>query len=416
MVVHTPYIRITGRTLFRVAVLSLVLLGASFPVQPVKAAGITAGRSSETEQIRPPEKTDAIASRVQAKIEPTYKIQVGLSSEIYPVFANQASLQKHEERSWGTVSVTITNSTDAPLQNRVAVQVPGWSDQEIQIAEMGAGQSRTLLFAPTFLPRLFQNRELTAATVAVTVSDAGGRMVFSETVPAHLRAVNDLYWGEGFKFAPYIASWITPHDSQVEMVLGRAKEFAPLRRLPGYEEWKDTASQEKSTLIQARAIYRAVQALGVSYVKSSLTFGGNKSLSERIRMPNESLRSRSANCIDGVVLYASLFENLGMEPAVVLVPGHAYLGVRTARNSERYLYFDTALTGRADFETAVTAAERGMDRTPESQISMIRIEEARRAGIFPMPESQYDDAAAESTALHAHRHSTSKNGTTILSQ
>jgi len=115
-------------------------------------------------------------------------------------------------------------------------------------------------------------------------------------------------------------------------------------------------------------------------------------------------------------LYASLFENLGMEPAVVLDPGHAYLGVRTARNSERYLYFDTALTGRADFETAVTAAERGMDRTPESQISMIRIEEARRAGIFPMPESQYDDAAAESTALHAHRHSTSKNGTTILSQ
>src|SRR5260370_25239039 len=127
---------------------------------------------------------------------------------------------------------------------------------------MGTGQLCTRLFPPRFQPLLFHTGELTAATVAVTVSDAGGRTVFSETVPAHLRAVNDLYWGEGFKFAPYIASWITPHDSQVEMVLGRAKEFAPLRRLPGYEEWKDTASQEKSTLIQARAIYRAVQALG----------------------------------------------------------------------------------------------------------------------------------------------------------
>src|SRR5260370_33843309 len=102
--------------------------------------------------------------------------------------------------------------------------------------------------------------------------------------------------------------------------------------------------------------------------------------------------------------------------AVVFVRAHAYLGVRPAGIAELYFYFDNAFRAGADFEPAVTAAERGMDRTPESQISMIRIEEARRAGIFPMPESQYDDAAAESTALHAHRHSTSKNGTTILSQ
>lgn len=353
-----------------------------------------AGDTTDNVLDRVPQKTEAMVSRTQARIEPTYKIQVGLNNEIYPVFANQASLQKREERTWGTVSVTITNSTDAPLRNRVAVEVPGWSDQEIQIAEMGAGESRTLLFAPTFWPRLFQNRELAAATVAVDVSDRSGHTVFSETTPVRLRAVGDMYWGESFKFAPYIASWITPHDAQVEMVLSRAKEFAPLRRLPGYEEWKDTASQEKSTVVQARAIYRAIQEIGVSYVKSSLTFGGNKSVSERIRMPNESLRDRSANCIDGVVLYASVFENLGMDPAVVLVPGHAYLGVRTAHNSQRYLYLDTALTGRADFDAAVTAAERGMGHTPEAQVSMIRIDEARRAGIFPMPEPQYDSSVA----------------------
>ena len=417
---RAPLIRTTSRTLFRAAVLGLVLLAGSFPVftsQSAKAAGMAATGLNENVISRLPEKAATIASRPEARIEPTYKIQVGLNNEIYPVFANQASLQKREERTWGTVSVTISNSTDAPLHNRVAVQVSGWSDQEIQVAEMGAGQTRTLLFAPSFLPRLFQNRELAAATVAVSVTDAGGRPVFSETVPVRLRAVDDMYWGEGFKFAPYIASWITPHDSLVEMVLSHAKELAPLRRLPGYEEWKDTSGQEKSTVIQARAIYRAVQALGVSYVKSSLTFGGNKNMSERVRMPNESLRDRSANCIDGVVLYASLFENLGMEPAVVLVPGHAYIGVRIARDSQQYLYFDTALTGRADFEAAVAAAQRGMSRTPEPQISMIRIEEARHAGIFPMPESQYEDGAvAASNALHTPKHASTRSAAAVAPQ
>ncbi len=36
-------------------------------------------------------------------------------------------------------------------------------------------------------------------------------------------------------------------------------------------------------------------------------------------------------------MYASLFENLDMEPVVVVVPGHSYVGVRLARGGNRYL-------------------------------------------------------------------------------
>jgi hypothetical protein len=252
---------------------------------------------------------------------------------------------------------------------------------------MAAGDIRTVLFAPTFLPRLYQNKEIAAASVVVNVSDMAGHSLFSETYPIRLRAADDMYWGEHFTFAPFIASWITPHDPRVEMVLGRAKEFVPGRRLPGYEEWKGVDDQEKATIVQVRAIYRALQEKGVSYVKSSLTFGENTNVSERIRMPRESLRESSANCIDGVVMYASLFENLGMEPVVVLVPGHAYVGVRLAPGSKQYLYLDTALTGRAGFEAAVAAAEHGLARYPQAQVTYIRVAEARRAGIFPMPET-----------------------------
>lgn len=319
--------------------------------------------------------------------EPTYQIKVGLDGEVYPVFANYASLQRPDDRSWGTLDITIANSTAATLEDRIAVKVLGWSDEEIQTVDVDAGAVRTFFFAPTFYPRLYKNREITAATALITVRDDRGRFLFTRTVPVRLRSADDIYWGPKFEYAPFIASWVTPHDPLVEKVLSRAKEFAPGRRLPGYEDTKNLAQQELSTYVQARAIYRALQVTGVSYVKSSMTFGHNADISERVRMPHESLGEISANCIDGAVMYASLFENLGMEPEIVLVPHHAYIGVRVAPGSEQYLFIETALIGRASFEQAVRSAGLAMKRYSASQEVRIPISEARDVGIYPMPLS-----------------------------
>ena len=68
--------------------------------------------------------------------ESSYKIQAGLDGEIYPVFANYASLQKQMERSFGVVSVTVSNPGRAALYQRISVRIAGWSDQEIQMAEV----------------------------------------------------------------------------------------------------------------------------------------------------------------------------------------------------------------------------------------------------------------------------------------
>ncbi|HLK34833.1 MAG TPA: hypothetical protein VKT29_17180 [Terriglobales bacterium] len=320
--------------------------------------------------------------------EPTYQIKVGLDGEVYPVFANYASLQRPDDRNWGTVDVTIANPTAATVENRIAVRVLGWSDEEIQTVEVDAGAVRTFLFAPTFFPRLYSNREITAATAMITVRDAHGRLQFTRTVPVRLRSADDIYWGPNFEYAPFIASWVTPHDPLVENVLSRAKEFLPGRRLPGYEEGKSMAQQERSTHLQAEAIYRALQITGVSYVKSSMTFGRNTDISERVRMPSESLGQVSANCIDGAVMYASLFENLGMQPEIVLVPHHAYVGVRLAPESGTYLFIETSLTGRASFATAVRTAELGIRRYRPAQVVRIPISEAREVGIYPMPLAQ----------------------------
>jgi hypothetical protein len=317
--------------------------------------------------------------------EPTYKIQAGMDGEIYPVFANYASLQKQDRRSFGTVSVTVTNDSDTALRRRIAVKVLGWSDGEIQIVDLAAGKTRTCLFAPTFLPRFYENREIVAATAEVSVEEMSGATVYHATVPVRIRSAEDIYWGDDFKYAPFIASWVTPHDSQLETVLGKAKNYVPDHRLPGYESWKNVDQQQQETYKEAKAIFTALKALGLSYVKSSETLGGNQAVSERVRLPRVSLAQTSANCIDAAVVYASLFENLGMEPTVVIVPGHAYAGVRLALGSPKFLFIDAALTGRTGFEAAVESAQRGLAKYDAASVTRVLIQQARDEGIYPMP-------------------------------
>ncbi len=324
-------------------------------------------------------------SPAERQPEPVYSVTAGLDGEIFPVFANFASLRSADQRKWGTVGVTIKNPTSSVLRARIGVTVQGWSDEEIQLAQVQPGATRTYIFAPTFLPRFYANHEIAAATTLVNVTDFEGHALYVQTVPVKLRSAEDMFWGSKFQYAPFIASWITPHDERVEEILRDAKEFMPGRRLPGYEPEKSAEEQEQMTYSEARAIYKALQNAGVSYVKSSMTLGDHQDASERIRMPESSLRDVSANCIDGVVMYASLFENLGMEPIVLLVPGHAYVGVRVSPKSDKYLYIETAITGRASFEESIASAGRGVASFKLNQMIRVSVTEARTNGIFPMP-------------------------------
>jgi hypothetical protein len=84
-------------------------------------------------------------------------------------------------------------------------------------------------------------------------------------------------------------------------------------------------------------------------------------------------------------MYASLFENLGMDASIVIVPGHAYAGVRVAEGSSKFLLIDVALTGRSTFESAVAAAQNGMASHAPSAVTQVMVEKARSSGIYPMP-------------------------------
>ncbi|NMB93627.1 MAG: hypothetical protein GYA26_05335 [Flexilinea flocculi] len=125
------------------------------------------------------------------------------------------------------------------------------------------------------------------------------------------------------------------------------------------------------------------------YVSTMLAF--SPGTVQRMRTPYEVLQQSSGNCIELAALYASAAEALDLEAAIIFIPGHAYLAVRTDQENAMYYFIETTLIGRTDFSEALTKGEANWDEDRpyvddgESGYDWVNIYEAREKGILPMP-------------------------------
>ena len=154
----------------------------------------------------------------------------------------------------------------------------------------------------------------------------------------------------------YLAAFVTPHREEVEAFLSEVVAAHYDGELSGYQAGAVTA--------QVKAIYDALQDLGVRYVDSTIDFAPDQSAStQRVRLPRETLERSQANCIDGTLLMASLLEAIGVNPALVIVSGHAFLGWSTTNPEgmpgdenrkdgdwleQNWDYLETTCLGKAD--------------------------------------------------------------------
>ena len=108
-----------------------------------------------------------------------------------------------------------------------------------------------------------------------------------------------------------------------------------------------------------KAIYDALAAEKIVYINSVLAFGATEgTYLQRVRLPAEALKRKSANCLDGTLLMASLLEAASLNPGLVLVPGHAFLAWEMQDGTREWDYLETTMVGTDDFAAAQTAGRR----------------------------------------------------------
>lgn len=139
---------------------------------------------------------------------------------------------------------------------------------------------------------------------------------------------------------------------------------------------------------QVAALYQSLQEAEVVYVNSVIDYGASTGMvTQRTRLPRESLVMRSLNCIDGTVLTASLIEGISLNPAIVLVPGHALVAWETWSGSNKWRFLETTLIGSADFESACQSGQTQGDqfrKVSPNKLKIHSVRDLRSRGIWPM--------------------------------
>lgn len=319
-----------------------------------------------------------------ASFQVSYHLDIPAGGEIFPAFTSGAPSQY-----WPVATLTMVNTSTQAVVQTVYAEIRDWSRQSVQTVSLAPNETRIVRLNPELLPQAFENGEIRAATLEVHAGVLGTLFNFNETRPVYLHSASDFYWGDKFANAQFIARWVTPHDPAVMQLVSSARQYVRRGRLAGYELSGDSPSAVAAQVEdEARGVFTAMANLGLSYVDSISTYGNYASKAERVRFPSETLSLNGANCIDMSVAFASAMENLGMQPVIVLVPGHAFTGVRLASGSSQILFLDLTVMPDGKFDAATRRAQDWLRKTPKAKVNIIDVAAARARQIYPMPKNK----------------------------
>ncbi len=220
-----------------------------------------------------------------------------------------------------------------------------------------------------------------------------------------------------------LAAFATPNSRALQNLLRQVAEL--LRKHDGDGRLHTYASGDPKRLwLQAAAIWNILAALKLEYAYPPASFERS---GQKIRSVDAILEHRLATCLDSTMLAASLLEQMGLHPLVVLESGHAYVGVwlkddafaqAFTRDGEalrkrvalkEVLVWETTLLCQRDeqgkpisFKQAVKVAQDKLLAGAAAVVGIVDIARARAERVRPlafMQKAQFESSSSEEQQL-----------------
>lgn len=198
----------------------------------------------------------------------------------------------------------------------------------------------------------------------------------NEVVFSSLRPQEITGFADEFDYIPALmTSMTTPADPVVQQLAGRVNGMAA-------ETFGGTIGaiySDAECVAFMSAMWHFMQSNHVAYQSPAGQQTDGK-LGQHIKFARDVIRNRAGTCIDLAVTWTSVCEAVGLEPAVVLVPGHAFPAVRLPGSRNWFAVESTMLDSTFD-----AAAERGNARLTEALNGdhyLVDITEMRKLGII----------------------------------
>ena len=231
---------------------------------------------------------------------------------------------------------TVISLPSAGTEQRI---FPPLSWQLLALKAINRPQQRTLEFSVQFDETAPQLKQFNA-----TVHGLNDALVFVEgDQPGTTSDDLDFNW--------IFAAYVDERSQAAKRVSAAALKLAIVDRFDGDQAGPD------AVYLQVFALWQALQNRGVRYVGTSKNVSTHpKILSQRVRFPDESWQARVVNCVDGSVLLAAALMRNGIEPVLVIIPGHMFLGFYLDESKSTLGFLDLSLLGKTPINTRITQA------------------------------------------------------------
>ncbi len=188
------------------------------------------------------------------------------------------------------------------------------------------------------------------------------------------------------------AGYVNENHPAIPEILDEALSLGQISAFTGYQE-----ATNISVLRQLDAIWKALEKKGIRYSSIGTTTGSYTEV-QHVRLIEDTLSTRQANCVDGSTLFASIATKIGLDAYLVLAPGHCYVAIEMPET--RPIGIEMTALGSEDFPSAVSIAtnkaeysiRRNFKKFEEGDIDsgymLVPISLCRGLGIQPIPSER----------------------------
>ncbi len=209
-----------------------------------------------------------------------------------------------------------------------------------------------------------------SATVEMNGKDLGQRVrTFS------VRSINECllgYVSNGTRFHDtglFFAAYVNEDNPMIDKLLREALNTRIVTRFMGYQK-QDSDAVDR----QVYALWNILQKRKFRYSSvSNTSLSSNVVFSQRVRTFDDALESSQINCVDGSVLIASLLRAINIEPILVRIPGHMFVGYYTDASRKKTAFLETTMIGDIDLDDFFPDEALDSTMVGKSQNEMSRI-------------------------------------------
>ena len=195
------------------------------------------------------------------------------------------------------------------------------------------------------------NGQAEPISVAVTV-EVNGKEWGQKVRTFSVRSINECLLGyvtNGTKFhdtSLFFAAYVNEENPMIDRLLHEALNTRIVNRFLGYQ-----GGTAESVDKQVYALWNVLQKRNFRYSSvSNTSLSSNIVFSQRVRTFDDALESSQINCVDGSVLFASLLRAINIEPILVRIPGHMFVGYYTDNGHKNMDFLETTMIGDVDLD------------------------------------------------------------------